>query len=74
MKLEIQEQPISELNLTDSFKQMAKNQNLHTLNDLLQLTPSQILSIPGLTFEHLKEYRAFLSDHCLEHLQEKPAS
>ena len=65
----IQDQSIDKLNFSESFKKMAKLQKLENLTELLDRTPEQILSIPGLTFEHLQEYRAFSAENDLDHLQ-----
>ncbi len=67
----LQQQSIAELALSESFKTMASQNQMESLNVLIEKNPEQILSIPGLTFQHLKEYRAFLAEHNLEHLQKK---
>ena len=62
---------IAEISFSESFKLMANKNNLEKLVDLLNSTPEQLMSISGLTFEHLKEYRAFLDENGLDHLQKK---
>jgi Leucine-rich repeat (LRR) protein len=69
MNHKILEKPISDLELTDNTKRIFQELNIKNLSELLAMTPKQITSLPGLSFHMLQEYRKFLADNHLEHLQ-----
>ncbi len=48
------------------FVLATSNVKIYNLSQLLELTPSELLSIPDFTFSMLCEYRSFLREHNLE--------
>ena len=56
----ILQKPIQELNLSDSFKEMAHRHDFNTLQDILAWPVNVLLMHEGFTQHHYQELRNFL--------------
>ena len=68
MSNSILEHPLHELDLTESFKEMAYNNSFRTLNDILNIPVSILLMHEGFTYHHYEELRKMLKQYDMIHL------
>ena len=68
MSESILEQPLHQLDLTESFKEMAFNNNFKTVNDILHVPVGVLLMHEGFTYHHYEELRNLLIQHDVIHL------
>ena len=68
MNESILEQPLHQLDLTESFKEMAYNNNFKTVNDILHVPVGVLLMHQGFTYHHYEELRKILTQHNFIHL------
>jgi len=64
----ILQQPLYQLELSQSFKQMAHNNNFKTITDILNMPVSVLLMHEGFTYHHYEELRKLLKQYDLIHL------
>ncbi len=68
MSESILEQPLRQLDLTESFKEMAHNNNFKTVNDILHVPVGVLLMHEGFTYHHYEELRKILIQYNFIHL------
>ncbi|ARS41932.1 hypothetical protein CA265_20650 [Sphingobacteriaceae bacterium GW460-11-11-14-LB5] len=66
---ELQNRKIAELNLSEPLKAVLMNNGYQNLKQLLELSPEEIMNIPGLNLKHLSEYKKFLIENNLQSSQ-----
>ena len=62
------QQPLQQLGLSESFKEMAYLQGFKTLEDVLNWPVKVLLQHDGFTYHHYQELRNFLKDRNSVHL------
>ena len=68
MSNSILDRPLHEFDLTESFKEMAYNNDFKTLNDILNIPVSVLLMHDGFTYHHYEELRQLLKQYDIAHL------
>ncbi|HEX5152855.1 MAG TPA: hypothetical protein VFW07_15495 [Parafilimonas sp.] len=68
MSESIFDQPLCQLDLTESFKTMAHNHNFKTLTDILHVPVRVLLMHDGFSYHHYEELRKLLKEHEAIHL------
>lgn len=66
---EIAHKTISSLDLSDSIKDVLIKSGHNYLLELLAKSPEELMEIPGLTLAHISEYKEFIIEQGLQHLQ-----
>ena len=67
-------QPLQELELSESFKEMANNHSFKTLEDILDWPVNVLLQHDGFTYHHYQELRNLLKERNSVHLLKTKAS
>jgi hypothetical protein len=62
------EQPLQELDLSESFKEMAYNNGFKTIRQILHMPAGVLLMHEGFTYHHYEELRNLLIQHDVIHL------
>lgn len=65
---------VQQLELSESFKEMAYNHNFKTLEDLLNWPVNVLLQHDGFTYHHYQELRNLLKERNILHLLKTKAS
>jgi hypothetical protein len=68
MSNSILRQPLHQFDLSESFKEMAYNNDFKTLNDILNIPLSVLLMHNGFTYHHNEELRQVLKQYDIIHL------
>ena len=74
MEDNILQKPVQQLELSESFKEMAYNHNFKTLEDLLNWPVNVLLQHDGFTYHHYQELRNLLKERNSLHLLKTKAS
>ncbi len=74
MEDNILQRPIQQLNLSESFKEMAYNHSFKTLEDILNWPVNVLLKHDGFTYHHYQELRNLLKERDSLHLLKTKAS
>jgi|GEM_PF-5938657 len=64
------DQPISELNLSDEFKEMARENRFEMLSEMTEFTLLELQGMPLFNLRMVAEYVSFLTDNGLEGIVE----
>ncbi len=70
----ILQRPLQQLNLSESFKEMANNHSFKTLEDILNWPVNVLLEHNGFTYHHYQELRNLLKERDSLHLLKTKAS
>jgi len=62
------QKPLQELNLSESFKEMAQGHHFRTIEDILNWPVNVLLMHEGFTYHHYQELRNFLLSMDAVHL------
>lgn len=65
---------VQQLELSESFKEMAFNHGIHTLEELLNWPVNVLLEHEGFTYHHYQELRNFLKEKNSVHLLKTKSS
>jgi hypothetical protein len=68
------QQPLYQLDLSESFKDMARNHSFKTLEDMLNWPVNVLLQHDGFTYHHYQELRNLLKEKNSLHLLKTKAS
>ncbi|MEJ7823064.1 MAG: hypothetical protein WKF85_12125 [Chitinophagaceae bacterium] len=74
MEDNILQRPLQQLNLSESFKEMAYNHSFKTLEDILNWPVNVLLQHNGFTYHHFHELIKFLKEKKSLHLLKTKAS
>ncbi len=74
MEDNILQRPLQQLNLSESFKEMAYNHSFKTLEDILNWPVNVLLKHDGFTYHHYQELRNLLKEMDSLHLLKTKAS
>ncbi len=74
MEDSILQRPLQQLNLSESFKEMAYNHSFKTLEDILNWPVNVLLKHNGFTYHHYQELRNLLKERDSLHLLKTKAS
>jgi hypothetical protein len=64
----ILEQPLYQLEFTESFKEMAYNNDFRTIGDIVKIPVAVLLMHEGFTYHHYEELRKVLKQYDVIHL------
>jgi hypothetical protein len=74
MTYSILEQPLQQLDFSDSFKEMAYCHNFHTVKEILNFPVTILLMHEGFTYHHYQELRNILKqNNAVNLLKTKPS-
>ena len=68
------QKPVQQLELSESFKEMARNHDIKTLEELLNWPVNVLLQHDGFTYHHYHELRNLLKERNCLHLLKTKAS
>lgn len=74
MEDNILQKPVQQLDLSESFKEMAYNHSFKTLKDILNWPVNVLLKHNGFTYHHYQELRNLLKERDSLHLLKTKAS